>query len=306
MSSPRRAANPAPDGHRHGVGCDGLAAGARCTAPRSPRARSIQARSDSSPTPAASRCCCARRPASTRRCCRRSRKGPRPTFSKARSTREDGTAWHGVSVGGVTGYIVAGYLDRQRAGCTAPDLVEMAQEAAPVELPAGGAPVARRDDGRGLRPCPPKRCRSRPPHRRDPRQPGRHRRSQPARRPELRRRRAAGDPGRRGPGAHRRMVAGIRRRHLSAGSTAGSIAAGSAPGETRAARGDPDAGGGAGPGGGAGRGRAGARRPIPALIGDLAAAPAGDGGLRGRHRQSARRSLRERSGAARAPRRRPR
>ncbi|MBA3450951.1 MAG: SH3 domain-containing protein [Chloroflexia bacterium] len=65
---------------------------------------------------------------------------------------EEGTAWLGVSVGGATGYIVAGYL--VDSGQTAdPATVEMAQEAAPAEtaatetmaaeaIPAAPAPVA--------------------------------------------------------------------------------------------------------------------------------------------------------------------
>ena len=50
----------------------------------------------------------------------------------------DGVAWHGVSVGGVTGYIVAGYLT-DSGQAAAP--VEMAQEAAPVELAQEAVPV---------------------------------------------------------------------------------------------------------------------------------------------------------------------
>ncbi|MBA2595643.1 MAG: SH3 domain-containing protein [Chloroflexia bacterium] len=46
---------------------------------------------------------------------------------------EDGAAWLGVSVGGVTGYIVAGYLtDGGQAAAPALAPVEMAQEAAPA------------------------------------------------------------------------------------------------------------------------------------------------------------------------------
>ncbi len=67
---------------------------------------------------------------------------------------EEGTAWLGVSVGGVTGYIVAGYLQAIDGGQpTAPapatlDTVEMAQEAVPTEtgatetMAAESAPVA--------------------------------------------------------------------------------------------------------------------------------------------------------------------
>jgi uncharacterized protein YgiM (DUF1202 family) len=44
----------------------------------------------------------------------------------------EGTAWHAVSVGGMTGYVVAGYLiDSGQAAAPAPDMVELAQEAAP-------------------------------------------------------------------------------------------------------------------------------------------------------------------------------
>jgi uncharacterized protein YgiM (DUF1202 family) len=47
----------------------------------------------------------------------------------------EGTAWHAVSVGGMTGYVVAGYLiDGGQAAAPAPDMVELAQEAAPVTV----------------------------------------------------------------------------------------------------------------------------------------------------------------------------
>ena len=40
-----------------------------------------------------------------------------------------------VSVGGMTGYVVAGYLiDSGQAAAPAPDMVELAQEAAPVTV----------------------------------------------------------------------------------------------------------------------------------------------------------------------------
>src|SRR5918993_222084 len=80
----------------------------------------------------------------------------------------EGTAWHGVSVGGMTGYVVSGYLQVTNSGQAA--------------APAGRAP---------------------PP-------PAAPRRSQSARRPQLRRLRAHGDSGRRGAGAHRRVVPGVR------------------------------------------------------------------------------------------------
>src|SRR5918997_3395528 len=42
----------------------------------------------------------------------------------------EGTAWHAVSVGGMTGYVVAGYLiDSGQVAAPAPDTVELAQEA---------------------------------------------------------------------------------------------------------------------------------------------------------------------------------
>jgi uncharacterized protein YgiM (DUF1202 family) len=43
----------------------------------------------------------------------------------------EGTAWHAVSVGGMTGYVVAGYLIDGGQSAPAPDMVELAQEAAP-------------------------------------------------------------------------------------------------------------------------------------------------------------------------------
>jgi uncharacterized protein YgiM (DUF1202 family) len=46
---------------------------------------------------------------------------------------EDGVAWHMVSVEGMTGYVVAGYLVDGGQSAPAPDMVELAQEAAPVE-----------------------------------------------------------------------------------------------------------------------------------------------------------------------------
>src|SRR5829696_4010080 len=47
----------------------------------------------------------------------------------------EGTAWHAVSVGGITGYVVAGYLiDGGQVAAPAPDMVELAQEAAPVTV----------------------------------------------------------------------------------------------------------------------------------------------------------------------------
>ena len=53
----------------------------------------------------------------------------------------DGVVWHGVTVGGVTGYIVAGYLIDSGQAAPAPNTVELAQEAAPVELAQEAAPV---------------------------------------------------------------------------------------------------------------------------------------------------------------------
>ena len=53
----------------------------------------------------------------------------------------DGVAWHGVSVGGITGYLVAGYLiDGGQAA--APETVEVAQEAVPAEAMAAEAAPA--------------------------------------------------------------------------------------------------------------------------------------------------------------------
>src|SRR5688572_17181278 len=47
----------------------------------------------------------------------------------------EGTAWHGVSVGGMIGYVVAGYLiDNEQAAAPAGDTVELAQQAAPVTV----------------------------------------------------------------------------------------------------------------------------------------------------------------------------
>src|SRR5918993_971252 len=58
----------------------------------------------------------------------------------------EGTAWHAVSVGGMTGYVVAGYLiDSGQAAAPAPDMVELAQEAAPVTVApetVAGEPLA--------------------------------------------------------------------------------------------------------------------------------------------------------------------
>src|SRR5215211_3443172 len=47
----------------------------------------------------------------------------------------EGTAWHEVSVGGITGYVVSGYLiDSGQAAAPASDMVELAQEAAPLTV----------------------------------------------------------------------------------------------------------------------------------------------------------------------------
>ncbi len=46
----------------------------------------------------------------------------------------EGTAWHMVSVDGMTGYVVAGYLIDGGQAAASPDVVELAQEAAPVEV----------------------------------------------------------------------------------------------------------------------------------------------------------------------------
>jgi uncharacterized protein YraI len=59
----------------------------------------------------------------------------------------DGVAWVGVSVGGMTGYLVAGYLVESGQAASAPETVELAQEAVPTETmaadaaPAAAAPV---------------------------------------------------------------------------------------------------------------------------------------------------------------------
>src|SRR3954468_6009524 len=55
---------------------------------------------------------------------------------------EDGVAWQPVSVDGMTGYVVAGYLVDGGQAAASPDVVELAQEAAPVEAaPVEAAPV---------------------------------------------------------------------------------------------------------------------------------------------------------------------
>src|SRR5829696_7173475 len=46
----------------------------------------------------------------------------------------EGTAWHQVSVDGTTGYVVSGYLQEQEQAAPAPEMVELAQEAAPVTV----------------------------------------------------------------------------------------------------------------------------------------------------------------------------
>jgi uncharacterized protein YgiM (DUF1202 family) len=46
---------------------------------------------------------------------------------------EDGVAWQAVSVDGMTGYVVAGYLIAGGQAAASPDVVELAQEAAPIE-----------------------------------------------------------------------------------------------------------------------------------------------------------------------------
>src|SRR5215211_6285766 len=47
----------------------------------------------------------------------------------------EGTAWHQVSAGGMTGYVVAGYLtDSGQTAAPTSDVVELAQEAAPVTV----------------------------------------------------------------------------------------------------------------------------------------------------------------------------
>ena len=54
---------------------------------------------------------------------------------------EDGVAWQPVSVAGMTGYVVAGYLIDGGQAAASPDVVELAQEAAPVEaVPVEAAP----------------------------------------------------------------------------------------------------------------------------------------------------------------------
>jgi uncharacterized protein YgiM (DUF1202 family) len=54
----------------------------------------------------------------------------------------EGTAWHAVSVDGMTGYVVAGYLvDGGQMAVPAPDMVELAQEAAPVMVAPETAPA---------------------------------------------------------------------------------------------------------------------------------------------------------------------
>src|SRR5215212_887520 len=54
---------------------------------------------------------------------------------------EDGVAWHMVSVDGMTGYVVAGYLIDGGQAAASPDVVELAQEAAPVEAAPETAPA---------------------------------------------------------------------------------------------------------------------------------------------------------------------
>src|SRR5215211_4082783 len=49
---------------------------------------------------------------------------------------EDGVAWHMVSVDGMTGYVVAGHLIDGGQAASSPDVVELAQEAAPETAPA--------------------------------------------------------------------------------------------------------------------------------------------------------------------------
>src|SRR5215212_10204349 len=56
---------------------------------------------------------------------------------------EDGVAWQAVSVDGMTGYVVAGYLIDGGQAAASPDVMELAQEAAPVEaVPVEAAPEA--------------------------------------------------------------------------------------------------------------------------------------------------------------------
>src|SRR5829696_6430111 len=47
---------------------------------------------------------------------------------------DDGVAWQPVSVDGMTGYVVAGYLIDGRQAAAPPDVVELAQEAAPLTV----------------------------------------------------------------------------------------------------------------------------------------------------------------------------
>ena len=67
--------------------------------------------------------------------------GTPAAYSDAPVYSEDGVAWQPVSVAGMTGYVVAGYLiDGGQAGAS-PDVVELAQKAAPVEAaPVEAAP----------------------------------------------------------------------------------------------------------------------------------------------------------------------
>ena len=54
----------------------------------------------------------------------------------------DGVAWHGVSIGGMTGYIVAGYLAESGQAAPVAESVTLAQEAAPAEtMTAEAAPA---------------------------------------------------------------------------------------------------------------------------------------------------------------------
>jgi uncharacterized protein YgiM (DUF1202 family) len=55
----------------------------------------------------------------------------------------EGTAWHGVSVAGMTGYVVSGFLiDSGEAAAPESEMVQLAQEAAPVTAaPVTAAPV---------------------------------------------------------------------------------------------------------------------------------------------------------------------
>ncbi|MBW3634702.1 MAG: SH3 domain-containing protein, partial [Chloroflexi bacterium] len=63
----------------------------------------------------------------------------------------DGVAWHGVSVGGVTGYIVAGYLI-ENGQAAAP--VELAQEAGPVAMAQEAVPVTEATEMASTEPAP--------------------------------------------------------------------------------------------------------------------------------------------------------